>query len=102
MRRAEVEVVFSGDFADEADFAQVGAGTAVGAAGGADVNGGRSEAGGADNLVELVHEVGEVALAFGEGEAAGGEGDAGHAAEAQAGDSVGSVGEAVLLEKRLY
>ena len=96
---ADIEGVFVRRFADEADFAEVGAGAAVRATGDADADGIVGEAVLLEDGFEFFEQLGQGAFAFGEGEATGGQGHAGEGVQTHAGAIVFLV-EAVLGEDR--
>ena len=75
---AEPELVFAGRLADEADLGHVGAGTAVGAAGGADNNFLTRHADFHRELFNAVDQAGQGTLRLGQTEAAGRQRRAGH------------------------
>ena len=89
-RRAEIEVVAAGSFADQADLGEIGPRAAVRAAGHADDDVVVGEAVRGQPLVERVDQVGQIALALGQREAAGRQRDAGHRIAPQAGASAAS------------
>src|SRR5690606_37435070 len=94
----EVEVVNAGAFSDEGDLGNVGPRTAVGAAGHANGDGVLTQSGLLEDLLQFSDELGQVALGFGESQAAGRQGDAAHRVEPQ-GTAVDGVENAVLGEQ---
>ena len=85
-RRAEIEVVAAGPFADQADLGDIRPRAAVRAAGHADDDVVVGEAVRREPLVERVDQFGQIAFALGEREPAGRQRDAGHRIAPQAGD----------------
>ncbi len=82
--RAEIERVLVRRLADEADLGEIGARAAVGAAGDAQADGVVAQAGFVEDGFEFFQDFGQDAFAFGEGEAAGRQRDAGERVEPQA------------------
>ena len=83
-RGAEIEVVAAGSFADQTDLGEIGPRAAVRAAGHADDDVVVGKAVGRKPRVERGDEIGQIALALGEREAAGRQRDAGHRVAPQA------------------
>lgn len=95
---AEIDVVLAWGATDEADFGDVRASAAVGAASHADGDGVVAEAKLLERFFQLGDEVWEIAFGLGEGEPASWEGDAGERIEAHRAFEVG-IGDSVLIQK---
>ena len=97
---AEIDVVALRTAADEADLGDVGAGAAVRATSHANGDGIVAQAGGFDFFFNVIDQHGQIALGFGKGEGAGGQGNAGERVQAQ-GTAFFAVLEAVFLDEGL-